>query len=215
MSILDRLVAAVTPAEKDADRVNARELARSLAQPGDWLSLVLDHHLAIEAAFDACRAARTGPDRSEALRGLQLLLTGHTLAKEAVLYPAMTTHDQQGGAAMAFGEQQAIKVHIAQLEAADPTSQAWIDKLGQIEGAVKHQFFEEEGMWFARMKQASLHDEQIGLKARYNEEFTRYVGPEVAARFDGRHVGATGLGTMPYKEAPLDPDEPERHAHQQ
>ena len=215
MSILDRVIAAVTPAEKDADRVNARELARSLAQPGDWLSLVLDHHLAIEATFDACRSARTGPDRTGAMRELHTLLTGHTLAKEAVLFPAMTTHDQQGGAAMAFGGEQAIKLQVAQLEAADPASQAWVDKLDQIEGAVKHQFFEEEGMWFARMKQASLHDEQIGLKARYNEEFTRYVGPDIAARFDGRHVGASGLGSMPYKEAPLDPDEPEQHAHQQ
>lgn len=215
MSILDKAIAAITPPEKDADRVNARELARSLAEPGDWLSLVLDHHLAIDDAFDRCRAASTGPARQDALRELQLVLTGHSIAEESVLYPAMTEHDQHGGAMMAYQEQAMAKVEMALLEKLDPTTQAWIDKLGHIEGAVKHHVYEEEGTWFARMKQAGLHDEQVGLKARFAEEFERYVGAELAARFTGRNVGATGLGTMPSKEAPLSPDEPEQHAHQQ
>lgn len=201
MSILDKAIAAITPPEKDADRVNARELARSLATPGDWFSLVLDHHLAIEDAFKHCRAANTGPARTAAMRELAIVLNGHSTAEETVLYPAMTTHDQQGGATMAYQEQALAKVQMAMLERLDPTTQAWIDKLDHIQGAVSHHMYEEEGTWFARMKQASLHDEQDMLRDRFAEEFERYVGPDIAARFNGRHVGATGLGTAPLTDS--------------
>lgn len=201
MSLLDKAIAAITPAEKDADRVNARELARSLASPGDWFSLVLDHHLAIEAAFEHCRTARTGPDRLAGMRELQTVLVAHSLAEELVLYPVMTEHDQQGGAMMAYEEQQLAKIQLALLEKIDPSTQAWIDKLDSLQGAIAHHMYEEEGTWFARMKQASLHDEQDGLRSRFAEEFERYAGPQIAARFDGRHVGATGLGTAPLTDS--------------
>ena len=51
MSILDQAIAAITPPESDEDRAEARARAEAAATPGDWLSLVLDHHRQIEAAF--------------------------------------------------------------------------------------------------------------------------------------------------------------------
>ena len=201
MSILDKAIAAITPPESAADRTNARELARSLAAPGDWFSLVLDHHLGIEAAFQRCRSGQTASARSDALADLHTVLVGHSLAEELVLYPAMSGHDQQGGATMAYQEQQVAKVELASLEQTDPSTQAWIDKLDALQGAIAHHMYEEEGTWFARIKQASLHDEQDGLRARFAEEFERYVGPDVAARFDGLRVGATGLGTAPLTDS--------------
>lgn len=201
MSIIDKAIAAMTPPEKEADRVNARELARSLATPGDWFSLVIDHHMAIEDAFAHCHQANTGPQRTQAMRELQIVLNGHSIAEETVLYPAMTEHDQQGGSAMAYQEQALAKVQMALLEKLDPATQAWIDKLDHIQGAVAHHMYEEEGDWFARMKQASLHDEQDLLRTRFAEEFERYVGSELAARFNGRGVGATGLGTAPLTDS--------------
>jgi hypothetical protein len=47
MSILDKVVAAVTPPESEDARKEARAKARGAARPGDWLSMVLDHHLQI------------------------------------------------------------------------------------------------------------------------------------------------------------------------
>ena len=201
MSLLDKAIAAITPAEKEADRANARELARSLAAPGDWFSLVLDHHLAIEDAFARCRAGRTATERTQGLRDLQTVLVAHSLAEELVLYPAMTEHDQQGGATMAYEEQTMAKVQFASIEKTDPSTEAWVSKLDHLQEAIAHHMYEEEGTWFARLKQASLHDEQDYLRTRFAQEFERYAGPEVAARFNGRNVGATGLGTAPLTDS--------------
>ena len=48
MSLIDSIVDAVTPRETDDARREAREQARGAATPGDWLSLVLEHHVEIE-----------------------------------------------------------------------------------------------------------------------------------------------------------------------
>ena len=51
MSIIDKVVAAVTPPESDDARMKARATARSVAQPNDWRSSVIDHHGQIESLF--------------------------------------------------------------------------------------------------------------------------------------------------------------------
>lgn len=50
MSIVDKVIAAVTPPESEEERSEARAKARALATPGSWLSQVLDHHLQVETA---------------------------------------------------------------------------------------------------------------------------------------------------------------------
>ena len=57
MSVLDKVIAAVTPNETGEARRTAREKARASATPGDWLQIALDQHLQIEAAFDSARTA--------------------------------------------------------------------------------------------------------------------------------------------------------------
>ena len=59
MSILDKVIAAVTPPESEDARREAREKAQAAASPGDWLSMVLEHHKHIETAFAAVKAANT------------------------------------------------------------------------------------------------------------------------------------------------------------
>lgn len=89
MSMLDKVVAAVMPAESGTARLEARAKARAAAKPGDWLSLVLDHHIRIEDAFAAVRAAPAALARLTALKSLALILTGHSNAEESVIYPAL------------------------------------------------------------------------------------------------------------------------------
>jgi len=175
MSVFDKVVAALTPPETDAQRADARAAAENMATPGDWLSMVLDHHRQIEAAFDAVRTTAPG-DRRAAQKELAIILTGHSIAEEAVLYPVLAEESSLGGAAMAYQEQAMAKAQMAMLEQIDPASQAYVDKLEHIRGAVAHHVFEEESMWFPRLKQEALQADQLTLTQRYQEEFERYTG---------------------------------------
>ena len=51
MSVIDKALAAVTPQPNEEKRAEATQKARAAASPGDWLSLALDHHDQIRAAF--------------------------------------------------------------------------------------------------------------------------------------------------------------------
>jgi hypothetical protein len=111
-----------------------------------------------------------------------------------VLYPAMVEHDEKAGAAMAVTEQAAAKTQMAMLEKLDPASQDYLDKLEHIRGAVAHHMYEEEGTWFARLKQSALQADQQLLTKRYKEEFDRYVGDD----------GATSRGVATGQDATTD-----------
>jgi hypothetical protein len=51
MSIIDWVIAAVTPPESEETRSKARAKVRASAGKGDWLAMVLDHHEQVEAAL--------------------------------------------------------------------------------------------------------------------------------------------------------------------
>jgi hypothetical protein len=175
MSILDKVVAAVTPLESDEERAEARAKARNAATDGDWLSLVLDHHLQIEAAFAAVKAATDAPSRVGAQKRLALLLTGHSIAEEAVIYPALVKADEEAHSTKAYTEQSAAKVQMGLLEDLDPMSQEYEDKLEHIRGAVAHHVYEEEGNWFVDLKNKLPPSDQTKITFRYQEEFSRYT----------------------------------------
>ena len=67
MSILEEAAAAVTPMESDQDRADARAKARETAKPGDWFSMILDHHVQIEDAFRDAKSAEGGDAARAAL----------------------------------------------------------------------------------------------------------------------------------------------------
>jgi hypothetical protein len=179
MSIIDKVIAAVTPPESDDARREARQKALSLAAPGDWLSLVLEHHRSIEAAFAAVKAATTAAAQLAAQNRLATLLTGHSLAEEAALYPALADAGEKGHATAAYTEQSAAKLQMALLEKLTPLSQEYADKLEHIRGAVAHHVYQEEHNWFMDIKGKVAQPEQDRLTARYLEEFSRYVGESV------------------------------------
>jgi hemerythrin superfamily protein len=178
MSILDKVVGAVTPPESDKARREARAKAQAAARPGDWLSIVLAHHQAIEAAFAAVKAATTATTRTAAQQRLATLLTGHSIAEEAVLYPALSNAGENSHAVKAYTEQSAAKLQMGLLEKLPPLSQDYLDKLEHIRGAVAHHVYEEEGNWFLDIKEKVPEVEQARLTARYLEEFARYVGTD-------------------------------------
>jgi hypothetical protein len=180
MSVIDKVVAAVTPPESDEARAEARAKARAAAKPGDWLSAVLDQHVQIEAAFAKVQSATDAGGRTKALKALATLLTGHSIAEEAALYPALAKADEKGHATMAYTEQSAAKLQMGLLEDLPPMSQEFLDKLEHIKGAVAHHVYEEEGNWFLDLKSKLPAADQTKLTARYEEQFSRYMGKEAA-----------------------------------
>lgn len=116
MSVIDKALAAITPQPSEDRRRQATEKARAAAQAGDWLSLALDHHELIRSAFDQGRAAKSAADRKAAMENLALVLNGHSLAEEIVLYPAMAQHGHKMQAGVAYSEQTTAKMQMAELE---------------------------------------------------------------------------------------------------
>ena len=173
MSVLDKVVAAITPPESEEARKEAREKARAAARPGDWLSMVLEHHLQIEQAFEDVKAANTASARRAAAKTLAVILTGHSNAEESVLYPALVAADEKSHATTAYTEQAAAKIQMGLLERLAPMSQEYLDKLEHIRGAVAHHVYEEEGTWFLDLKEKVSAQEQSELAQRYAEEFER------------------------------------------
>ena len=57
-------------------------------------------------------------------------------------------------------------------------SQAYLDKLGHIEGAVKHHVFEEEGTWYPHLQEKADAVTRMKLTEKYGEEVGRYLGDE-------------------------------------
>ena len=89
MSILDKAVAAVTPPESEEARLKARAKTRASTTKDDWLGMARNHHEQIEMALAAVKAASDAASRASTLKVLATLLTGHSLAEEAALYPAL------------------------------------------------------------------------------------------------------------------------------
>jgi hemerythrin superfamily protein len=176
MSIIDKVIAAVTPPETDDARFEARQKARAAATPGGWLALVLDHHVQIETAFAAVQKAADSASRRLAQKQLAIILNGHSLAEEVVLYPALSEAGKKGHMTAGYTEQCAVKVQMALLEDLEPMSQDYLDKLEHIKGAVAHHMYEEEGNWFLDLQTDATASVQSKLTARYQEEFQRYMG---------------------------------------
>lgn len=182
MSLLDKVIAAVVPEPTPQERAECRARARSLSGGSGWLAQVLDHHEQIEAAFDAVRNAASATSRRASQKWLATLLTGHSMAEEAVLYPAMALGSQKAHSAEAFSEQSAAKVHTAGLDELDPMSKDYLDKLEHLRSAVSMHVHREESEWFPELRKSSEAAAQAKLSRRYKEEFDRYLGDEVRPR---------------------------------
>jgi hypothetical protein len=180
VSIIDNAIAAVTPPVSREKRSQAHADARAASAPSDWLSQILDHHELIEGAFAATKAAVNAEDRRAAQKTLATLLTGHTMAEEGVIYPALAQAGKQGHANTAYTEQAAAKMQLAALEHLDPMSQDYLDRLDHLEGAVQTHVYQEESDWFLGLKKNASAADQAMATVRYAEEYGRYMsgGPQ-------------------------------------
>lgn len=174
MSLLDKLVATVMPEASDQDRAEARAKAEELSRGHGWLAMALDHHRQIEAAFNRALNGIDAAERKQALKELALVLNGHSLAEETVLYPALVEHAEKLHAAMAYEEHTMTKIQMHKLEHLDPLSQEWRDKLEHIRGAVLHHVYHEEGNWFIDLARKSAAESEL-LTQRFAEEYNRYA----------------------------------------
>ena len=187
MSILDKVIASLTPLESDEARAKARTRAEQYAQRAPWLAMVIDHHRQIDMAFAAVKIANDADSRRTKLKELGTILTGHSIAEEGVIYPALSDNGDTGHATMAYTEQAAAKMQMGLLERMDPMSEDFKDKLGHLEGAVKHHVYEEEGEWFTDLVDKAPDADHAMIAKRYSEEFNRYMyGGE-----GGTLIGAT------------------------
>jgi hemerythrin superfamily protein len=181
MSFFDKIVAAMTPPESEETRLEARAHARDVAAPGDWLSQILDHHERIERAFAEVKSAADAVAQRAAQKDLAVILTGHSNAEEAVIYPALADAGEKGHAGLAYEEQAAAKVQMALLEKLEPLSQAYFDKLEHIRGAVTHHMYQEESSWLLDLQEKLPANDQAQLGLRYGEEVERYLGADALA----------------------------------
>ena len=108
--------------------------------------------------------------RDDCMAKLAALLTAHSSAEEAVIYPQLS-HGHKTHMAMAFEEQQAAKVQLAPL---DPLSGDWSEKLQHIKGAVGDHVYEEENDRFLHLKEEIPAADQDRMTMRYQEEMARY-----------------------------------------
>jgi hemerythrin superfamily protein len=140
--------------------------------------MIVAHHVEIESAFDAVEMASSGASRRAAQKQLAAILTGHSNAEEAVIYPALVQLGEQAHATKAYTEQSAAKVNMAELDSLEPMSQDFVDKLEHIRGAVTHHMYDEESEWFPELKEKADTATQSRLSRRYREEVERYLGAE-------------------------------------
>jgi hemerythrin superfamily protein len=161
------------PATSRAASLRAAEFPPAGAAPAAWTLIILGHHEQIRRAFARAAVAPAGGSRSSALKGLALLLTGHSLAEEAVLYPVLANAASAPDAEALYHEQALAKVQMAALEMIDPADAAWISALEEIRDAVEVHMREEEESLFPRI--AALDVSHARITARYLEEFERYT----------------------------------------
>jgi hemerythrin superfamily protein len=196
MSLLDKIVASITPLESDEERLRARENARTQAVQGGWVHRIIDDHDRIERAFEAVRSAPDATAQKAAERELATLLNGHSAAEEAVIYPELVDTSQKGHATLGYEEQAATKVQLGLLGKIEPMTQDYLDKLEHIRGAVTHHMYQEENSWLVTLEREILSERQQLVLERYEEEMSRYASRDAArgARADAPAAMSWGNG---------------------
>jgi hemerythrin superfamily protein len=187
MSWLDKIGSKVFPLASDEKRAEARRKAEELGRTNQWLAQIIAHHKAIEQCFADALSATDADSRRHAMKELARLNTGHSIAEEVTIYPALVEYNGMLGgkvqAAIAYEEQQMTKIQQAMLEKLDPMSEEWRAKLEHIKSAVQQHVYEEESHRFAELAEAISPAEAARLSRRYAEEFERYGASEMSEEY--------------------------------
>jgi len=187
---LDKLIGEVVSPESEDARRRARQRAQALAEPHDWLALVLEQHLKIDAAFSAVLRAPGPASRRAGLKSLTILLTAHASAEETVLYPALLRGGRRAQAMAGYREHAQAKIRIANLEYLDPVAPQFLRELHHIRDVVAHHAYEEENGRLLELKQQA-EPQQARLTQRFQQEFERYISRAPAAQLAGGRVAGS------------------------
>lgn len=175
MSFLDRIAATLTPAASDEQRAEARANAEKLASES-FIGIIVGQHKEIESLVHEGLIAQNIEDRKKAVRELERVLTGHSTAEEAVIYPNISEYSGKTHAGMAYEEHAMTKVQLAKLEKLDPSSKEWREKLEHIQGALQQHMYQEEDEWLPDLADNTPSGEKTRMTERFVEEYERYCG---------------------------------------
>ena len=190
MSLLDKLIGEVVSPESQEARRRARQKAQAFADPHDWLALILEQHLKIDAAFAAVARAPGPASRWAALKSLAVLLSAHANAEETVIYPALLRGGRRAQAMAGYREQAQAKIRLASLEYLNPVAPGFLRELNHIRDAVAHHTYEEENGRLLELKQLDP-PEQERLTRRFQQEFERCMRKAPATQpAGGRAAGS-------------------------
>lgn len=153
----------------DEQRREARANLEELAVGEPFAEDILAQHRRIEALFADARQS-SGPQTQVLVTELALLLNAHSMAEEAVVYPAISENSSKAHAAMAYEEHAMTKVQLAALQKLEPGTQAWHEKLDHIESAVQQHVYQEEGNWLPDV----IRHAPLGARQRMSVEFREY-----------------------------------------
>jgi hemerythrin superfamily protein len=173
MSFLDRIAAAIAPAASGEQRREARERLTELAVGETFAEEILAHHRQIEMLFARART-ENGAAAQATVHELAVLLNGHAMAEEAVVYPEVSEHSGKVHAGMAYEEHAMTKVQLAELQKLQPGSKDWIEKLEHIESAVQQHVYQEESSWLPDVIRNAPLDARRRMSLQFSEYFDRY-----------------------------------------
>ena len=173
MSFLDRIAAAILPAASAEDRAEARLRLEELAAVQTFAEDILRQHKQIEELFAQARN-QSGDAAQATVTELAMLLTGHSMAEEAVIYPEISAKSSKAHAGMAYEEHAMTKIQLAELQKLRPGTKEWIEKLGHIESAVQQHVYQEESSWLPDLIRHAPVDERQRMSAEFRDHFDRF-----------------------------------------
>jgi hypothetical protein len=133
----------------------------------------------IEECFAAVKSEGSAAGRKKAQKQLALIFTGHSIAEESVIYPAMSANGGQAASDKLDAEQRTAKVNMAAVDELEPMGQAYLDPLEHIRTVVAHHMYEVESECLPKLKDTADTATQPKLSRKYKEESEREVHPEV------------------------------------
>ena len=175
MTISDKLMAAVKGMTSERERQQARAQAQAAAGVNDWLAMVVEQHMLIEAAFASLMQSADPGSKRSAERNLEVLSTAHANAEESILYPALAYVGQRSNATSSYSEHALYKMNLGELAYLDPMSKDYADKVEYLWQATRDHTCDEEGKRFLLLSRKLPQAEQESLTRRFKEEFDIYL----------------------------------------
>lgn len=144
---------------------------------GNWMEQVKAQHQAIVAGLQRVKAARTAPAMLAEFKRANVVLTGHSIAEEVVLYPGLAMIGAKPQSDQAYSEQQGAKVLAAMIDNSltNGDMQTAATTLGQLEKALMDHVGGEEGSWYPTLMQKADAKMNAKMSADFAMHFTRYV----------------------------------------